>query len=60
PVEGVNKKVVVTFVSVKPGIFTKEKNHSLNFELKAHKITVEGIAINPFDYIRYSFSLQKK
>ena len=60
PVEGVNKKVVVTFVPVKQGIFTKGKTHNLNFELEANKITVEGTAINPLQDIRYKLPMQKK
>ena len=60
PVEGVNKKVVITFVALKQGVFTKGKTHNLNFELEANKITVEGAAINPFEDIRYSLPMQKK
>ncbi|MCT4327727.1 DUF4840 domain-containing protein [Chryseobacterium indologenes] len=60
PVDGVNKKVAVTFVSLKKGIFTKAKTQNLNFELEANKITVEGTAINPFEDIRYNLPMQKK
>lgn len=60
PIEGVSKKVVVTFVPAKKGVFTKGKTQNLNFELEATKITVEGTAVNPYDKIKYNFPMLKK
>ncbi|MCT2563385.1 DUF4840 domain-containing protein [Chryseobacterium herbae] len=60
PVDGVNKKVVVTFVPTKKGVFKKGTTQNLNFELEATKITVEGTVITPFEKIKYNFPMLKK
>lgn len=60
PVDGVNKKVVITFTASKKGLFTKQNTQNMNFELLASKITVEGTAVNPFNPIKYNFQMLKK
>nr|WP_199162828.1 DUF4840 domain-containing protein [Elizabethkingia sp. ASV34] len=60
PIDGVNKKVTVTFAQIKQGIFTKTNTQNLNLELGAPKITVEGAAVTPFNQIVYNFAMLKK
>jgi hypothetical protein len=60
PVDGVSKKVVITFTASKKGLFTKQNTQNMNFELLAGKITVEGTAVNPFNPIKYNFQMLKK
>jgi len=60
PIDGVNKKVTVTFAQIKQGIFIKTKTQNLNLELGATKITVEGTAVIPFNQIVYNFAMLKK
>lgn len=60
PIDGVNKKVTVTFAQIKQGIFAKTNTQNLNLELGASKITVEGTAVTPFNQIIYNFAMLKK
>lgn len=60
PIDGVNKKVTVTFTQIKQGIFTKSNTQNLNLELGAPKITVEGATVTPFNQIVYNFAMLKK
>lgn len=60
PVDGVSKKVVITFTASKKGLFAKQNTQNMNFELLAGKITVEGTAVNPFNPIKYNFQMLKK
>ncbi|AQX84908.1 DUF4840 domain-containing protein [Elizabethkingia bruuniana] len=60
PIDGVNKKVTVTFAQIKQGIFAKTNTQNLNLELGAPKITVESTAVTPFNQIIYNFAMLKK
>ncbi len=53
PVDGVNKNVKVTFTATK-GIYTG-KSKSLNFDITATKITVDGTVPSPYQNILYNF-----
>ena len=58
PVEGANKKVVVTFEAKSAGSY---KNKVLKADMEAVKITVDGTQVTPFDKIVYSIpSFTKK
>ncbi|MDH6251704.1 hypothetical protein M2347_001431 [Chryseobacterium sp. H1D6B] len=59
PVDGVNKKAVVTF-SVKQKGFYIGQNRALKFDLSADKITVDGTVLNPFEIIKYDFPYSVK
>ncbi|MCT2408608.1 DUF4840 domain-containing protein [Chryseobacterium antibioticum] len=54
PVDGVNKKIVVTLVAKQKGYFAG-LDHTLRFALAAEKITVDGTALSPFEIIYYNF-----
>lgn len=54
PVDGVNKKTVVTLVAKQKGYFAG-LDHTLRFALAAEKITVDGTALSPFEIIYYNF-----
>jgi len=60
PVDGVSKKVVITFTASKKGLFTKQNTQNMNFELLVSKITVDGTVVNPFNPIKYNFQMLKK
>jgi hypothetical protein len=53
PVDGANKKVVVTFEAKTAGSYTG-KDKVLKAEMEAVKITVDGTQVTPFDKIVYS------
>lgn len=54
PLDGVNKKTVVTLVAKQKGYFAG-LDHTLRFALAAEKITVDGTALSPFEIIYYNF-----
>jgi len=54
PVDGVNKKTVVTLAAKQKGYFSG-LDYTLRFALAAEKITVNGTALNPFEPIYYNF-----
>lgn len=54
PVDGVNKKTVITLVAKQKGFYVGQ-DRSLRFGLAAEKITVEGTALSPFAIINYDF-----
>ena len=54
PVDGVNKKTVVTLVAKQKGYFAG-LDHTLRFALAAEKITVNGTELSPFEPIYYNF-----
>lgn len=54
PVDGVNKKTVVTLVAKQKGYFAG-LDHTLRFALAAEKITVDGTVLSPFEIIYYNF-----
>lgn len=60
PVDNANKKVVVNVVAKQAGTYTG-KTKALKFGLTVDKVTVDGIAVAPFEAIFYDFqSLVKK
>ncbi|UKB79578.1 DUF4840 domain-containing protein [Chryseobacterium sp. MEBOG07] len=54
PVDGVNKKTVVEFVSKQKGYYVG-LDQSLRFAVTAEKITVDGTLITPYEVINYNF-----
>ncbi len=54
PVDGVNKKTVVTLAAKQKGYFAG-LDHTLRFALAAEKITVNGTELSPFEPIYYNF-----
>ncbi|PIF43685.1 uncharacterized protein DUF4840 [Chryseobacterium sp. 52] len=54
PVDGVNKKTVVTLVTKQKGYFVG-LDRALRFVLAAEKITVDGTVLNPFEAVYYNF-----
>jgi hypothetical protein len=59
PVDGVNKKAVVTFTVKQKGFYIGQ-NRSLKFDLAADKITVDGTILNPYEIIKYDFPYSVK
>lgn len=53
PVNGANKKVIVTFEAKTAGAYTA-KGKVLKVDMEAVKITVDGTQVTPFDKIVYS------
>ncbi|MDR4954995.1 DUF4840 domain-containing protein [Chryseobacterium sp. ES2] len=54
PVDGVNKKTVVEFVSKQKGYYVG-LDQTLRYALTAEKITVDGTLITPYEVIDYNF-----
>ncbi|RLJ31187.1 uncharacterized protein DUF4840 [Chryseobacterium sp. 7] len=54
PVDGVNKKTVVEFVSKQKGYYVG-LDQSLRYALTAEKITVDGTLVAPYEVIDYNF-----
>lgn len=54
PVDGVNKKTVVEFVSKQKGYYVG-MDRTLRYALTADKITVDGTLVTPYDVIDYNF-----
>ncbi len=54
PVDGVNKKTVVEFVSKQKGYYVG-MDRTLRYALTAEKITVDGTLVTPYDVIDYNF-----
>lgn len=54
PVDGIQKKAVVTLVAKQKGYFIG-LDRSLRYVLAAEKITVDGTVLNPFEAINYNF-----
>ncbi|MBB6371409.1 DUF4840 domain-containing protein [Chryseobacterium shigense] len=54
PVDGVNKKTVVTITAMQKGYFIG-LDHTLRFVLAAEKITVNGTVLSPFEPVYYNF-----
>lgn len=54
PVDGVNKKTVVEFVSKQKGYYVG-MDRTLRYALTAEKITVDGTVVTPYDVIDYNF-----
>lgn len=54
PVDGVNKKTVVTLTAKQKGYFVG-LDYSLRYVLAAEQITVDGTALNPFEAINFNF-----
>ncbi|WP_288448009.1 DUF4840 domain-containing protein [uncultured Chryseobacterium sp.] len=54
PVDGVNKKTVVEFVSKQKGYYVG-LDQSLRYALTAEKITVDGTLVTPYEVIDYNF-----
>ncbi len=54
PVDGVNKKTVVEFVSKQKGYYGG-LDHTLRYALTAEKITVDGTLVAPYEVIDYNF-----
>jgi len=54
PVEGVNKKTVVTLAAKQKGFYVG-MDRSLRFAVMAEKITVDGTLLAPYDMIEYNF-----
>ncbi|MCC9044350.1 DUF4840 domain-containing protein [Myroides sp. M-43] len=60
PVEGGEKKIVATFKTEHKGVYTSNRVNSLKFEIIVDKITVDGVDLNPYEVIKYSFPLSIK
>lgn len=54
PVDGVNKKTVVEFVSKQKGYYVG-LDQTLRYALTAEKITVDGTLVTPYEVIDYNF-----
>ncbi|PTT39853.1 DUF4840 domain-containing protein [Chryseobacterium sp. HMWF028] len=54
PVDGVNKKTIVEFVSKQKGYYVG-LDQTLRYALTAEKITVDGTLIAPYEVIDYNF-----
>lgn len=54
PVDGVNKKTVVEFVSKQKGYYVG-LDQTLRYALTAEKITVDGTVVTPYEVIDYNF-----
>ncbi|MGV2452936.1 DUF4840 domain-containing protein [Chryseobacterium sp.] len=54
PVDGVNKKTVVEFVSKQKGYYVG-MDRTLRYALTADKITVDGTVVTPYEVIDYNF-----
>lgn len=54
PVDGVNKKTVVEFVTKQKGYYVG-MDRTLRYALTADKITVDGTLVTPYDVIDYNF-----
>lgn len=54
PVDGVNKKTVVEFISKQKGYYVG-MDRTLRYALTADKITVDGTLVTPYDVIDYNF-----
>ncbi|EFK37612.1 Uncharacterised protein [Chryseobacterium gleum] len=54
PVDGVNKKTVVEFVSKQKGYYVG-MDRTLRYALTAEKITVDGTVVTPYEVIDYNF-----
>ncbi|MFN1218174.1 DUF4840 domain-containing protein [Chryseobacterium kwangjuense] len=54
PVDGVNKKTIVTIAAKQKGYFVG-LDYTLRFVLAAEKLTVDGVQLNPFEPIYYNF-----
>lgn len=54
PVDGVNKKTVVEFVSKQKGYYVG-MDRTLRYVLTADKITVDGTVVTPYEVIDYNF-----
>lgn len=54
PVDGVNKKTVITLVAKQKGFYVGQ-DRSLRFGLVAEKITVEGTPLSSYESINYDF-----
>jgi hypothetical protein len=61
PVNGTNKKTVITFSAKEKGVFTTNKTVKvMTIGLVVDKITVEGTELTPFNVIKYEIPLSKK
>ena len=54
PVDGVNKKTVVEFISKQKGYYVG-MDQTLRYALTAEKITVDGTLVTPYEVIDYNF-----
>lgn len=54
PVDGVNKKTVVEFVSKQKGYYVG-MDRTIRYALTADKITVDGTVVTPYEVIDYNF-----
>lgn len=54
PVDGVNKKTLVEFVSKQKGYYVG-LDQTLRYALTAEKITVDGTVVTPYEVIDYNF-----
>jgi hypothetical protein len=54
PVDGVNKKTVVTFTAKQKGFYVG-MDRSLRYALTAEKITVDDTLLAPYEVIDYNF-----
>ncbi|KFF28179.1 DUF4840 domain-containing protein [Chryseobacterium vrystaatense] len=54
PVDGVNKKTIVTLTAKQKGYFVG-LDYSLRYILAAEQITVDGTVLNPFEAINFNF-----
>ncbi|MGG7439655.1 DUF4840 domain-containing protein [Chryseobacterium arthrosphaerae] len=54
PVDGANKKTIVTLAAKEKGFYVG-MDRSLRFAVKAEKITVDGTALAPYEVIDYNF-----
>lgn len=54
PMDGAIKTTIVTFAAKEKGFYVGQ-NYAMKFGLVAEKITVDGVALSPYEVIKYDF-----